>query len=105
MPASDYLAVWAVFRKGGGAMTASWEGEGYRRSAAFVALMVWVFATALVIGRLVGPSSDGAEDPLPRPGQPSTSVPDKDKDKDKNDGSGHRHAAPGSSAVRFPFPV
>lgn len=76
---------------------ASWEG--YRRSAAFFALMVWVFATALVIGRLVGPSSDGAEDPLPRPGQPSASIPD------KKDGSGHDHAAPGPSAVRLPFPV
>lgn len=78
-------------------MAASWEG--YRRSAAFFALMVWVFATALVIGRLVGPSSDGAEDPLPRPGQPSASVPA------EKDGSGHNHAAPGSSAVRLPFPV
>lgn len=75
-------------------MAASWEG--YRRSAAFFALMVWVFATALVIGRLVGPSPDGAEDPAPHPGQPSTLVPD------ENSGSGHRHAAPDPSAVRNP---
>ncbi|WTW93046.1 hypothetical protein OG216_06495 [Streptomycetaceae bacterium NBC_01309] len=94
--------------------TAADDGElrGWGRVAAFVAVMVPVFVSAFVIGRLTGPEApgaDGPQRPATAPAQNSGGGGQGDMGGNAGEGgeeSGHNHGlAPFGTAFAPPAPV